>query len=124
MSEHATTSEHGTTVHARKRPAASAPPEQTYGSLLEGNRQAFERWFRGMLELSQEMMQFTQARLQEDAAAWTRLASLRSPEEVLQFQQSFAERISKEYVEEFNRLSTIVAGMTNGIAAPARRPEP
>ncbi len=116
-------SEHATTAHAPKRAAPSAPAAQSYGALMEGNREAFERWFRGMVELSQELLQFTQARWQEDVEAWVRLASLRHPNEALEFQQRFAERATKEYMEEFNRLSHIVAGMTAGTAVPPHRPE-
>ena len=103
--------------------AASAAPEQTYAFLFEGNRQILERWFRGVLELSQEVLQFTQARLQEDATAWAQLAGMRNFEEVSRLQQHFAERMAKEYLEEFNRLSHIVAGMANGSALP-RQAEP
>ncbi len=116
-------SEQATTAHASKRPAPSAPAAQSYDALMEGSREAFERWFRGMAELSQELLQFTQARWQEDVEAWVRLASLRHPDEVLQFQQRFAERATKEYMEEFNRLSHIVAGMTAATTVPAHRPE-
>ncbi len=117
MSEHAVAS-----ISARKRPAAGAAPEQI-GSLLEGNRQAFERWFRGVLDLSQEILKFTQARLQEDATAWVQLAGLRNFDEALRFQQRFAERAAKEYQEEFNRLSQIVAEMSAATTAPTQSAE-
>ena len=104
--------------HQRKLSAASAAPEQTCASFCEGNGQALERWFRGALELSQEVLQFTQARLQEDATAWAQLAGMRNFDEVLRLQQHFAERMTKEYLEEFHRLSHIVSGMANGGAVP------
>lgn len=124
MSENAMTKTK-TKVHQQTLSAASAAPEQTYASLFEGNRQALERWFRGMQELSQELLQFTQARLQEDATAWAQLAGMRNFEEALRVQQHFAERMTKEYLEEFNRLSHIVAGMANGSALPSQsEPQP
>src|SRR5690349_990788 len=119
MSENATTK-----IHPEKRSAATAAPEQSYGFLFEGNRQAFEQWFRGVLELSQEVRRFTQGRLQEDAIAWAQLAGMRNFEEVLHLQQHFADRMAKEYLAEFNRVSHIIAGMANGSAALPHLVEP
>ncbi len=118
MSEHAATA-----IHPRKRTPAGAAAEQGYGSLFEGNRQAFEHWLRAMMNMSQEILHFAQARLQEDVAAWTELASLRSFDEALRFQQLFAERAAKEYLEEFNRLSQIIAGMSTGTPMPPPPPQ-
>lgn len=115
MPENATTK---TKVHQQNLSAASAAPEQTYASLFDGNGQAIERWFRGMLDLSQEVLQFTQARLQEDATAWAQLAGMRNFEEVFRLQRDFAERMTKEYLEEFNRLSHLLAEMANGSPVP------
>jgi hypothetical protein len=71
-----------------------------YGFLVESNQRAFARWFQGMNALSQEIAQFTQSRLQEDMAAWSTLASCKSPADALECQQRFAEKATAGYVAE------------------------
>jgi hypothetical protein len=104
-----------------RRPAASStalgPPLDAFFTF---NQNALERWVQAMIEISQEIAQFTQARLEEDVAAWVRFAGCRSPDEALECQQHFLERASGQYLMESNRLSQMIAGLTSAGASPAR----
>lgn len=99
---------------ALQRPAAATtalgPPLDSFFTV---NREAFERWVQGMMEISQEIAQFTQTRLQEDAAAWAKLASCRTPNEAFECQQHFLERAAGQYLAESNRLSQMIVGLAS-----------
>jgi len=105
----------------RQPAAAAAALEQPLDSFFAINRAAFERWMQGMMEISQEIAQFTQARLEEDAAAWVKLAGCRTPNEAFECQQRFLEKASGQYLAETNRLSQIMAGLANAGASGAQQ---
>jgi hypothetical protein len=56
-----------------------------------------------MFAISQEMTQFAQARLKEDAKNREMLSRCHSPSEALSCQQRFAEAATAEYLEEANK---------------------
>jgi len=90
-------------------------------AVMEGNRQAMSRWMRALLALSQEVAQFTQTRLQEDAAAWSALAACRSPDEVLECQRRFSAKASEQYYEEIGKLSQMMMRATGeGLVLPQK----
>lgn len=64
-----------------------------------------------MVEISQELAQFAQARMQENAAVWIELGGCRSFDEMFACQQRFAERAVKQYAEETEKLSRAFMGM-------------
>jgi len=113
-------SEHVTSAHARKRAVAAATEAPGVGSIFEVNRQTFDSWIRGVMEISQEMVEFTQARFQEDAAAWMKLAACRSPDEAMSCQQRFAETAAKQYLAEAEKLSQLIVDIASGVAATKR----
>jgi hypothetical protein len=111
------------TARRREAPAQARDWAATSASLLEGNQHAFARWLQGMFALSQEITQFAQGRLQEDLAAWSALATCRSPEEAMDCQRRFAAKATEQYAEEIGKLSQMMVGMTaEGPAPPQQRP--
>ena len=98
---------------ARKR-KPTPMPEAGYGPFFEANQRAFEQWFHGMAELSQELAQFAQQRLQQDSQVWMRLAECRTADELFACQQRFAEDAVKQYFVEATKLSQLIAGMAGG----------
>jgi phasin family protein len=107
---------------ARERKAEiSNPVANPYGALLEGNQQAFTRWFQGMFGVFQEISRFTQARMQEDMAAWSALTSCRTPEEAMECQRRFAAKAAEQFSEEMNRLSQLMMKMAVPTLPPPRQ---
>ncbi|MGO8915561.1 MAG: phasin family protein [Stellaceae bacterium] len=104
---------------ARARQPAATPPAPPFDALFTINGNAFDRWIKGMMEISQEIAQFTQIRLEEDAAAWMKLASCRTPNEAFDCQQRFFERASGEYLAETNRLTQLIMSLASGKVPPA-----
>lgn len=111
------------TAAARRAAAPAMVMEPSVDAFFAVNRNALDRWVQGMIEISQEIAQFTQARLEEDAAAWISLAGCRSPNEAFEWQQRFLERASGQYLVESNRLSQIIAGLAGGGGSVARQAE-
>jgi hypothetical protein len=92
-------------------------------ALMEGNQQAAARWMRALLALSQEVAQFAQSRLQEDAAAWTALGACRSPEDAMEWQRRFAAKATEQYYDEISKLSQMVMRMAGeGFSSLQQRP--
>jgi len=58
--------------------------------------------------LSREIAQFTQVRLQEDMAAWSTLATCRSPEQAMDCQHRFVAKMSDQYSAEIAKLSRMM----------------
>jgi len=111
------------TARRREAPAQIRDWAATGASLLEGNQHAFARWLQGMFALSQEITQFTQGRLQEDMAAWSALATCRSPEEAMDCQRRFAAKATEQYAEEIGKLSQLMVSMAAEGFTPAH-PQP
>ncbi len=94
-----------------------------YAAFFSGGQQAFARWMQGMFTLSQEITRFAQGRAQEDMAAWSALASCRSPEEAANCQRRFAAKAIDEYSEEITKLSQMMMAVaTEGLSSEQRRP--
>jgi hypothetical protein len=97
---------------SRPQPPATKPLTETfapsYAAFLGGGQQAYARWMQALFALSQEVARFTQGRVQEDFAAWSALASCRSPEDAANWQQRFAAKAIEDYSEEITRLSQMM----------------
>jgi hypothetical protein len=71
--------------------------------------------------LSQEIAQFIQSRLQEDLAAWSTLASCKSPEEAFECHRRFAAKATEEYGAEITKLSQLMMSLASeGLASRER----
>jgi len=105
---------------------AKAQPE-AWGAactaLMEGNQQMFARWMQAFIALSQEVAQFTQSRLSEDAAAWSALAACRNPEEAMECQRRIAAKATKQYYDEIGKLSQMMIRVAaEGVSPLQQRP--
>lgn len=108
-------------LQQRKRKPATAPTEPSYGTIFEANQRALEQWLHGMTEISQEIAQFAQSRLQQDAEVWMQFAACRGPDDAFACHQRFAENIVRQYIDEATKLSQMVVGMTSrGLSAAPR----
>ncbi|MGO8919072.1 MAG: phasin family protein [Stellaceae bacterium] len=85
--------------------------EAPFGAFLEGSQQAYARWFQTMFALSQEITRFAQSRLQEDMAAWAKLASCHNPAEAMECQRRYSATAATQYGEEIGKLSQMMTGM-------------
>jgi hypothetical protein len=107
----------------REAPAQSQDGAAASATLLEGSQHAFARWTQALFALSKEITQFTQARLQEDMAAWSTFAACRSPEEAVDWQRRFAAKATEQYAEEISKLSQMMIGMAGeSLSQPQHRP--
>jgi hypothetical protein len=79
--------------------------EPPFAAFLEGNQDTYMRWLDGMFEISQEIAQFTQNRLQEDMAAWAALAACHDPKDTVDCQRRITETVAEQYAKEFGKLS-------------------
>jgi hypothetical protein len=86
------------------------------------NRRAFATWAQGMSKLSQEMAQLMQARLQQEAEMWGKLAACRDPADLVQCQSEFATKIGTDYAEAAQKLSRLMLDFANGYASDLMRP--
>ena len=94
----------------KKKSASAAPPDPgaPYDTFFAFNRGAFESWARNMSKLSQEMAQFMESRLKEEAAMWEKLAACHDASDVLQCQSEFASKTGSDYVEAAQKLSRLM----------------
>jgi phasin family protein len=95
--------------------------------LLEANRLAVDNWVRtseailgSALALSQQMAEFTQARLREDVGVCERLAKCQSPSEAAECQREFAKTATAQYLGHANKLSELMTELTNAAVASAQ----
>jgi hypothetical protein len=101
-------------------PAESNAP---FDTIFAFNRNAFESWAHNMSKLSQEMAQFMQSRLKEEAAMWEKLAACRDASELLQCQSEFAAKTGSDYTEAAQKLSRLMLDFANASLKPSRAPE-
>jgi hypothetical protein len=109
-----------------KRKTASAPEAGApFDTFFAFNRGAFENWARNMSKLSQEMAQFMQSRLKEEAAMWEKLAACHDAAEVIQCQSEFAAKTGTDYAEAAQKLSRLMLDFAGSYSREraARTPE-
>jgi hypothetical protein len=87
---------------------------------MEGWAQSFSAMMKGPVELAQEMMRFSQARLQANVDAWKAAIACRSPDELAECQKAYAKRATDEYLAEANRLSAMMTEAMSGATVPLR----
>lgn len=83
-------------------------PNPAFDAIFSFNRNAFGNWARNMAKLSHEMAQFMQARLNEEAAMWEKLAACRDAAEIMQCQSEFAARTGTDYAAASQKLSRLM----------------
>ncbi|HEY3919331.1 MAG TPA: phasin family protein [Stellaceae bacterium] len=92
----------------KRKPSPAAEPTAAFDGVFDFNRNAFGSWARNMSKLSQEMAQFMQARLKQEAAMWEKLASCHDAAEVIQCQGEFASKTGTDYVDAAQKLSRLM----------------
>jgi hypothetical protein len=107
----------------KARNAFAAETSAPFDTIFAFNRGAFESWARNMSKLSQEMGQFMQSRLKEEAAMWEKLAGCRDASELLQCQGEFAAKTGSDYAEAAQKLSRLMLDFANNSLKPTRAPE-
>jgi len=111
----------------KRKPASASAAEAgaPFDTFFAFNRSAFENWARNMSKLSQEMAQFMQSRLKEEAAMWEKLAACHDAADVIQCQSEFATKTGTDYAEAAQKLSRLMLDFTSSYTRDpaARAPE-
>jgi hypothetical protein len=94
----------------------------TNGHALEKWAQASASTISGAVEISQEVMRFSQNQLQAGMDAWKTAASCRNPTDVLELQKQLVEKSTAEYLDEARKLTSRMIGLF-GEAAMSFREE-
>ncbi len=94
-----------------------------FDTIFTFNRNAFQAWAQNMSQLSQEMAQFMQSRLKEEAAMWEKLAACHDPSELLQCQSEFAAKTGSDYAAAAQKLSRLMLDFANNSLKPNRAAE-
>jgi hypothetical protein len=110
-------------------PAKAATPD--FGAWLGGQDRALQTWvefsnglMKNALEISQEIMTFSQSRLQAEMGAWQALASCRNPTEFFEHQRQFAEQRTTQYFDEASKLATRIMELVRGAQEQALKQKP
>ena len=103
--------------------ASGAEPGAPFDTIFAFNRNAFESWARNMSKLSQEMAQFMQSRLREEAQMWEKLAACHDASELMRCQSEFAAKTGTDYAEAAQKLSRLMHDFANASLKPTRAPE-
>ncbi len=105
----------------KSKAGSSADTNASFDTIFAFNRNAFEAWARNMSKLSQEMAQFMQSRLKEEAAMWEKLAACRDARELLQCQSEFATKTGTDYAEAAQKLSRLMLDFASNSLDPNKR---
>jgi phasin family protein len=104
----------------------SAVPD--LGACLTGYGQALDSWARasaalmkGMAELSQEIMTFSQSRFQAGIDAWQTAAACRSPADLFENQKELTEKAAARYFADAQKFAQRATALMNEVAAPLRQ---
>src|SRR5271157_1153442 len=80
------------------------------GHLLEGWARCNAAVLEGAVELAQEILAFTQARVKADFNAWKALTDCRNPSDFLDHQKAFAEKATAQYLDEASKIQNKMTG--------------
>jgi len=90
------------------------------GENVSAAMSAGEAMLAGFAEVSQEMVDFANARLRQDLEIAEEFSKARTPEEIFECQCSFAERAAKQYAEETSKLFAMMARIQQATWAPVQ----
>lgn len=112
----------GTKETKRASTGNGAGPD--FRSWMSGTNHALEDWTRsgaemmkGAVEITQEIMTFSQNLLQADIDAWKALTACRNPGEFFECQKQFAEKATAQYLDEANKITSRIIGVMSGASA-------
>jgi len=91
------------------------------------NQFALDDWMKssvallnGVLAISREMVDFTQARLREDVEVLGKFARCRGPQETAECQSEFIHTATSQYLDHASKLTGLMATLTSESFNPAR----
>jgi hypothetical protein len=93
---------------SRAKPDLSPWPDAS-GRLLEDWARCNAAVLEGAVELAQEILTFTQGRVQADFEAWTSLTGCRNATDILEHQKAFAEKAAAQYLDEASKIQSQMA---------------
>ncbi len=109
----------------KSTPAPSGMASQfgiwTSGHALENWAQASASVINGAIEISQEIVKFSQDQVQAGMDAWKTGASCRNPNDVFEWQRQLAERTAARYLDEARKLTSRTMELISDAAAPFRK---
>ena len=82
--------------------------------VLEGLAKSNESLLRGMFDIAQEIITFSQARFRANVEALTSLSACQNVEDIVKFQQTFAETATNECLNEANKLTAQITRVLSG----------
>lgn len=98
-----------------------------FGTWMDGGNRILESWtqsnsamMKGGLEFAQEMLAFSQARLQADIDSWRALTACRNPGDLFECQKDYTQKATAQYLDEANKLTTRMFGVISGATTPFR----
>jgi hypothetical protein len=89
--------------------SGASPWPDASGRLLEDWARCNAAVLEGAVELAQEILAFTQGRVQADFEAWTSLTGCRNAADVLEHQKAFAEKTTAQYLDEASKIQSKMA---------------
>jgi len=88
--------------------------------IFKSGRQAFAQWIASVSAMSEEVVHFTQERLQQHMEACTALATCKSPQEALDCQCRFASKAVDDYFAELGKLPRLMMDLGTSESHPQR----
>jgi hypothetical protein len=95
---------------SRVTPDLSPWPDAN-GQLLEGWARCNTAVLEGAIELAQDILTLTQARVRADFDAWKALTDCRNPSDFLDHQKAFAEKATAQYLDEASKIQSKMTGI-------------
>lgn len=77
----------------------------------------------GASEIAQELMSFSQTRLQADLNGWKALVACRSPGDLFECQRHFVKEITVQYTDQFNKFTSRVTRLMGNSVGTSEREE-
>ena len=96
---------------ASRLPSDLSPWPNANSALLEGWARCNAAVLEGAVELAQEILTFTQSRVQSDFDAWKALTDCRNPSDFLDRQRAFAEKTTALYLDEASKIQSKMAAI-------------
>ena len=88
-----------------------------YGQALEGWVQSSSDAMKSAAELGQELMAFSQSRLQAHSELWKSFAACRAPSDLVECQRQFAEKAATQYLNEASSVTSRLLAIMGGATA-------
>jgi hypothetical protein len=71
----------------------------------------YARWFESAMKVSQEITEIAQTRINEELAAWAKLATCRGPKDFVDYQHNRVQQVTANAAEDVSKVSGLIASM-------------